>query len=159
MIRLNPVTDVDESVQRGLVAIKLGLGRLDDMLTTEEFKELLLSDPTTEEGEIKVAEFFKVLPKWVTLTNKWNDEKKIVHGFRRYYELLFLVKSQSKHDRVWFSFFEGMHRHAAVVTGMLCSKLDNFTNELEPGSLTLDHFKNEDVVKSFSSPGVTVENN
>ena len=157
MIRLNPVTDVDESVQRGLVAIKLGLGRLDDMLTTEEFKELLISDPTTEEGEIKVAEFFKALPKWETLTNKWNDEKKIVHGFRRYYELLFLVKSQSKHDRVWFSFFEGMHRHAAVVTGMLCSKLDNFTNELEPGSLTLDHFKNEDVVKSFSSPGVTVE--
>ena len=63
MIRLNPVTDVDESVQRGLVAIKLGLGRLDDMYTTEEFKELLISDPTTEEGEMKVAEYFKVLRK------------------------------------------------------------------------------------------------
>jgi hypothetical protein len=50
-----------------------------------------------------------------------------------------------------------MHRRAAVVTGTLCSKFNHFTNELEPGSLTLDDFRNEDIVKSFSNPGVTVE--
>ena len=50
-----------------------------------------------------------------------------------------------------------MHRHAAVITGILCSKFNHLTNELEPGSLTLDHFKNEDIVKFFSDPGVTVE--
>jgi hypothetical protein len=31
------------------------------------------------------------------------------------------------------------------------------TNELEPGSLTLEQFKTEDVVKSYSNPEITVE--
>ena len=154
MIQLNPVTDVDESVKRGLVTIKLNIQAL---IKSDCFNKLLVCDPTTEEGEMKVVEFFKVYDKWETLMEKWNDEGDVVHGFRRYYKLLYLVKSQSKHDRVWFSFFEGMHRHAAVVTGMLCSKFDNYTNELEPGSLMIDHFKTEDIVKSFSNPGVTVE--
>ena len=61
MIRLNPVTDVDESVKRGLVAITT---RLENMLKTEEFNELLTSDPTTDEGEMKVVEFFKITNKW-----------------------------------------------------------------------------------------------
>jgi hypothetical protein len=61
MIRLNPVTDVDESVKRGLVAITT---RLENMLKTEEFNELLTSDPTTDEGEMKVVDFFKITNKW-----------------------------------------------------------------------------------------------
>jgi hypothetical protein len=52
-------------------------------------------------------------------------------GFRRYFELLFLVKAESKCDEVWFSFFEGMHRHATIVAGLLCSKFNYITNELE----------------------------
>ncbi len=51
--------------------------------------------------------------------DKWNAEEKDVVGFERYYELLFLVKSESEVDHVWFSFFEGMHHHAAIVTGLV----------------------------------------
>jgi hypothetical protein len=154
MIRLNPVTEVDESVKRGLVAMKL---RLEEMLNTNEFKEILTTDPTTEEGENKVAEFFKIEHAWDCLLEQWQQDNQIITGFRRYYELLFLVKSQSKRDRIWFSFFEGMHRHAAIVTGIVCSKFNHVTNELELGSLKLNDFRNEGVVKSFRDPGVTVE--
>ena len=151
---MNPVTDLDESVKRGLVAITTSLEK---MLKSEEFQELLKSDPTTEEGEIQVADFFRVQGEWGCLLEKWHEENIIVTGFQRFYELLFLVKSQSKYDQVWFSFFKGMHRHAAILTGTLCSKINHLTNELEPGLLTLDDFMNEGIVKSFSNPGVTVE--
>ena len=60
-------------------------------------------------------------------------------------------------DHVWFSFFEGMHCHAAIVAGLLCSKFDHTTNELKPGSLTLDDFKIDGAVKNFKVPGTTVK--
>jgi hypothetical protein len=60
-------------------------------------------------------------------------------------------------DHVWFSFFEGMHRHAAIVAGLLCSKFDHTPNELKPGSLTLDDFKIDGAVKSFKDPSTTVK--
>ncbi len=82
---------------------------------------------------------------------------KEVRGYKRYHELLFLVKSSSTVDHVWFSFFEGMHRHAAIVAGLVCSKFDHTTNELFPGSLTLNNFRNEGSVKNFKVPGTTVE--
>jgi len=154
LIRLNPVTDVAESVKRGLIATRT---RLDEKLNKDDFKELLTTDPTTMEGETQVAEYFNVQLEWENLTEKWEKENRTVIGFRRYYELLFLVKSKSKYDQIWFSFFEGMHRHAAVIIGTLCAKFNHSTNELEPGSLTLEHFKNKDIVKSFGDPGLSVE--
>jgi hypothetical protein len=45
-----------------------------------------------------------------------------------------------------------MHRHAAIVAGLLCSKFDHTTNELKPGSLTLDDFKIGGAVKNFKVP-------
>ena len=129
MIRLNPVTEVNDSVKRGLVAITTPL---EQMLGSDNFKEILLTDATTEEGENKVAEFFKVETAWELLLEKWQNNNQNLTGFKRYYELLFLVKSKSKNDRVWFSFFEGMHRHAAIVGGLVCSKFNHSTNELEP---------------------------
>jgi hypothetical protein len=50
-----------------------------------------------------------------------------------------------------------MHRHAAIVAGLVCSKFNHTTDELKPGSLTLDDFKNEGAVKNFKVPGTTVE--
>jgi hypothetical protein len=49
-----------------------------------------------------------------------------------------------------------MHRHAAIVAGLVCSKFNHSTNEFDPGSLTLDDFKNEGVLKSFKDPEITV---
>jgi hypothetical protein len=89
------------------------------------------------------------------LLDQWNEEGKVVIGFKRYYELLFLVKSASEVDHIWFSFFEGMHRHAAIVAGLVCSKFNHLTNELEPVSLTLEDFRNGDI-KSFKELHTTV---
>ena len=76
---------------------------------SEDFKEILTTDATMEEGENKVAEYFKVEKDWENLVEKWTRDNQNITGVKRYYELLFLVKSKSKHDRVWISFCEGMH--------------------------------------------------
>jgi hypothetical protein len=82
-------------------------------------------------------------------------DKLSLHG-SLYYKLLFLVKSSSSVDHVWFSFFKGMHRYAAIVASLVCSKFNQPTNELSPGSLTLDDFRNEGGMKSFKDPGTTI---
>ncbi len=66
---------------------------------------------------------------------QWKEEEKVIIGFEPYYKLLFLVKSTSQVDHIWFSFFEGMHCHAAIVAGLVCSKFNHSTNKLELGYL------------------------
>ena len=151
---MNPVTDVTDSVKRGLVAIRTPI---EEDVESEKFKNILLTDATTEEGENKVAEYFEVQMEWEGLLIQWEDEQRNVSGFRRYYELLYLVKTKSRVDKIWFSFFEGMHRHAAIVAGLVCSKFNHSTNELELGSLKLEDFKNDGVIKSFNKPNITVK--
>jgi hypothetical protein len=104
-----------------------------------------------------VVKYFGVQKQWKKLLEQWHEDKKEVRGYKQYYELLFLVKSSSLVDHVWFSFFEGMHCHAAIFAGLVCSKFNHTTNQLKPGSLTLDNFRNEDAVKNFKVPGTTVE--
>ncbi len=41
-----------------------------------------------------------------------------------------------------------MHRHAAIVAGLVCSKFNHLTNELERGSLTLEDFRNRNIKSS-----------
>jgi hypothetical protein len=50
-----------------------------------------------------------------------------------------------------------MHRHTAIVAGFVCSKFNHLTNELEPGSLTLEGFRNGDI-KPFKEPYTSVSN-
>ncbi len=102
-----------------------------------------------------MATYFKVKKQWDGLLDQWNEEGKVVIGFKRYYKLLFLVKSACEVDHIWFSFFEGMHSHAAIVAGLVCSKFNHLPNKLEPGSPTLEYFRNEDI-KSFKEPYTTV---
>ncbi len=127
------------------------------MIGSDDFKEILQTDATMEEGENKVVEYFEVDNIWECLLHKWEKENQNVTGFKQYYELLFLVKSISRKDKVWFSFFEGMHQHAAVVAGLVCSKFNHSTNELKLGSVKLIDFRNEGVIKSFKDPGITIE--
>jgi hypothetical protein len=88
-----------------------------------------------------VVKYFGVQKQWDQLLDQWYKKNKEVRGYKQYYELLFLFKSSSTVDHVWFSFFEGMHRHAAIVSGLVCSKFDHTTNELKPGSLTFGRFQ------------------
>ena len=156
MIRLNPVTAGDESIKRGLFSNRKNT---DELISSDEFKNFLQTDATTEKGEQNVLTYFKVEDgHWQNVLNEWQEKHKTpLTGFRRYYELLYLVKSRSRYDHIWFSFFEGMHRHAAIVAGLVCSKFNHSTNELDPASLTLDDFRNEGVLKSFKDTDITVE--
>ena len=156
MIRLNPVTAGDESIKRGLFSNRKNT---DELISSDEFKNFLQTDATTEKGEQNVLTYFKVEDgHWQNVLNEWQEKHKTpLTGFRRYYELLYLVKSQSRYDHIWFSFFEGMHQHAAIVAGLVCSKFNHSTNELDPASLTLDDFRNEGVLKSFKDTDITVE--
>ena len=114
MIRLNPVKEGEESIKRGLFP---KLKDLDALIRSNDFKDILGKEAITEEDERKVVKYFNIEQKWECLLEEWEDQNKTVTGFKRYFELLFLVKSKSKIDEVWFSFFEGMHRHVAASLG------------------------------------------
>jgi hypothetical protein len=116
-----------------------------------------LTNATTDEGEDDVAKYFKVQKQWNELLFQWKEKGKAVIGFEQYYELLFLVKSTSQVNHIWFSFFESMHCQAAIVAGLVCSKFNHSTNNLEPGSLTVKDVRNGNI-KSFKEPGTTVAN-
>ncbi len=150
MIRLNPVTTGKDCVDRGLFSTD---NDLYNRSTHQNFKKILLTDATKDDKEYDVATYFKVQKQWDDLLFQWKEEEKVIIGFEGYYELLFFVKSTSQVDHIWFSFFEGMNCHAAIVTGLVCSKFNHSTNELEPGSLTLEDFRNGSV-KSFKEPAL-----
>ncbi len=139
MIRLNPVTTGKDCANRGLF---LTDNDLYNQLTHRNIKKILLADAITNDGEYDVATYFKVQKQWDELLFQWKEEEKVIIGFERYCKLLFLVKSTCQGDHIWFSFFEGMHCHAAIVAGLVCSKFNHSTNKLEPGSLTLEDFRN-----------------
>jgi hypothetical protein len=79
MIRLNPVTDVVDSVKRGLVAMITDIER---ELASDDFKEILTTDATTEHGENKVAEYFQVENAWELLLEKWQQDNQNLTGFK-----------------------------------------------------------------------------
>jgi hypothetical protein len=106
MIRLNPVKEGEESVKRGLFP---KLKDLHALVRGDDFKQILGTDAITEEGERKIVKYFNVETKWDCQLEEWEHQEKTVTDFKRYFELLFLVKSESRRDEVWFSFFEGMH--------------------------------------------------
>ncbi len=136
---MNPATENDDSVKRGLYTDD---SDVPSNLKCKTFKEILTTDATTEDGEIEVAKYFGVQRQWNKSNEEWSEKQEEIKGYKWYYELLFLLKLESTTDHVWFSFFEGMHRHAAIVAGLLCSKFNHITNKLKPGSLTLDNCKN-----------------
>jgi hypothetical protein len=84
-----------------------------------------------------VATYFKVKKQWDESLDQWNVEGKVIIGSKQYYELLFLVKSASEVDHIWFSFFEGMHRHAAIVT--VSQFLSVLNSNISPTNLNWDH--------------------
>ncbi len=61
MICLNPVQDDNHCVGRGLFLVD---NDLYNKLTQKNFREILLTDATTEDGEDEVATYFKVKKQW-----------------------------------------------------------------------------------------------
>jgi hypothetical protein len=117
----------------------------------EHFKSFLMSDGTTKEGQKTIAEYYQV-------QDLWKDIAKPDCDLERYLNLLLLLKTKSQVDNLWVSFVEGLHRHAAMITCLLCTKFDYSKNKIQPGSFDIQDFKNTRV-PHFKDLGVTLKEN
>ena len=86
-------------------------------LQSDEFNKFMVKDATTSEGRNAIAKYFGV-------DEEWENYKSTSTPVEQYFQLLLLVKTKSKTDTLWISFIEGLHRHAAIVMGLLCSRFD-----------------------------------
>ena len=110
-------------------------------LESPEFLNFLKTDATTSEGQTLVAQYFKVDEEWAS--------KKETNTVQAYFELLCLVKEQSTNDKVWISFWEGMHRHAAIIMTLLCADITyNTKNCYIPHTLQKSSFN--DYIKGYT---------
>jgi hypothetical protein len=75
------------------------------------------------------SESFKVEQEWET--------KKQTNTLQAYFELLCQVKQASMEDIIWISFWEGMHRHAAIIMCLLSANITyDFNNCFIPKTLS-----------------------
>ena len=114
------------------------------IIRSTKFVDLLKCDATTLEGRAAIAVYFNVKEIW----DKKNHDCDFVDD---YYNLLYLVKTESSKDHIYISFVEGLHRHTAIITSLLCTKFDHSNNTLVPGSLTVKHFE-EAKIPHFKTP-------
>ncbi len=75
MIRLNSVTTGKHCVERGLFSTDNDLYK---ELTHRNFKMILQTNATMDEGEDDVVKYFKVQKQWNELLFQWKEEGKVV---------------------------------------------------------------------------------
>jgi len=110
-------------------------------LESSQFLNFLKTDATTSEGQTLVAQYFKVDKEWAS--------RKKTNTVQAYFDLLCLVKEQSTNDKVWISFWEGMHRHAAIIMTLLCADITyNTKNCYIPRTLQKSSFN--DYIKGYT---------
>ncbi len=131
MHRLNPTQNVDDEVYMGFFPPTDEYST--DLLQDKSFKNFLMSNGTTKEGQDRIADFYQV-------TKLWKQMEKSKCNYERYFQLLMLVKTDSTADYLWVSFVEGLHRHVATILALLCTKFD-YENKILPGSLSIQDFK------------------
>ncbi len=95
---------------------------------------------------MEIATFYDVKNQWSNTTSGQ------YFTINHYYELLLMVKKTSIKDNIWMSFYEGLHRQAALMMCLLCSKIDLVSNKVNHGSLTADYFKTKFNIKEFKEP-------
>ena len=115
MQRLNPTQNVADEVNMGFFPPSADY--YTDLLQDKNFNNFLMSDGTTKEGQDRIADFYQV-------TELWKQMEKSGCNYERYFKLLQLVKMDSPADYLWVSFIEGLHRHAATILALLCTKFD-----------------------------------
>jgi len=104
-------------------------------LHSDFFKQILKTDATTIQGQDRIAAYFDVEAFW----NQIRDDNDRVQA---YYGLLQIVKTHSNKDNIYISFWEGLHRHAALVMALLCSDITYETRHCYvPNTLTEDSFQ------------------
>jgi hypothetical protein len=117
-----------------------------EIYSSTKFKEFLTTNAMTEDGLMEIARFYDIKDQWSNATSGQS------FTINHYYELLFMVRKSSTKDNIWISFNEGLHRHAALMLCLLCSKIDLMSNKVNHGSLTADYFKMKFTTKEFKKP-------
>ena len=107
---------------------------------SEEFQDILHTDPTSEDGEAKVVHYFNIADQWPTVIEKGTKRGHISDSASRYFYLLMTVKYQSNTDNIWMSFYEGLHRHTALLLSLTSSAFNLTKNEIKFKSLTSEFF-------------------
>ena len=116
---------------------------LKNIITSSEFKLLLKTDATTTEGLQYVANYFGMRD-----SVDWTGSK---DALQQYHQLLFNIKeAKPKQDCVWISFWEGMHRHSAIIMALLSANVSHDTNKCYiPDTLEKWDFE-ERAIKGFN---------
>jgi hypothetical protein len=114
---------------------------LHDIIINDEFKKLLGTDATTEEGQDYIAQYYDVKTDWEALKKLGQEKKTIPDAASAYYFLLKSVKCESKKDDVWMTFYEGLHRHSALMISLLSSTFNIKENLFKNKSLNSQYFK------------------
>ncbi len=124
--------------------LKRPLFRNDDILLnkvrSEEFQDLLLTDPTTLEDQEKIVKYFGITDEWATIKMKAQQNGHISDSASTYIFLLLTVKYQSNKDNIWMRFYEGLHRHTALLLSLTSSAFNLTKNKIKFKSLTSDFF-------------------
>ncbi len=79
-------------------------------LFTDDYQAFLKTNATTQEGMKIVAKHYGVEEDW----NSYLDLSTRDNKATDYFKLLYTVKTLSKHDNLWISFVEGLHRHTKL---------------------------------------------
>jgi hypothetical protein len=118
-----------------------------DLAQGANFRQFLSIDGTTEDRQNTIAQHYGALDKWTASKHEGDHVNTC-------FELLLLVKTKNKSDKVQISFIEGLQRQAAIFTRLLCMKFDYSNNIIIPGSLQLDNFEKEQIL-DYKNPGIT----
>jgi hypothetical protein len=120
-----------------------------EIYSSDMFTEFLKTNAMTKEGLQEIASFYEVSNEWEKATAEQTFE------IKHYFDLLLMVKKQSEKDHVWISFYEGLHRHAALMMCLLSSKLNLIANEITHGSLTAEYIRTKVSIKEITQPNKT----
>jgi hypothetical protein len=117
--------------------------------SSDTFTEFLKTNAMTKEGLQQIGSFYEVSDEWEKATAEQTFE------IKHYFDLLLMVKKQSKKDHIWISFYEDLHQHAALMMCLLSIKLDLIANEITYGSLTAEYIRTNVSIKEITQPNKT----
>jgi hypothetical protein len=119
---------------------------INKIYSSKEFTEFLTTNAMTKDSLMAIATYFNLKETWNAVSSEQD------FSIKQYYNLLLMAKTLKTKDNIWMSFYEGLHRHAALLMCLLCSKIDLMSNKVNYGSLTADYFKTKVSVKIFKEP-------
>ncbi len=89
-----------------------------NIMKSDEFKKLIATDASTNEGQDSIAAYYGT-DNWAQLQVKGEEDGLIKDQADSYFYLLKSVKAKSNKDNIWINFYEGLHCHAALLVSLL----------------------------------------